>query len=184
MILDTYGWRCENEPGPSWTAFNAKKEPLVNIKQAAASITAITLLAAGPALASAAPTSAPVAVNGAAAAPITLKSAELQLPSVTQSMAGFGLNELYTPGSLNVSFRNDSAVTATAVIFQRDENGAPAGRISDVGSFAPGVTIVHQLNADPSNANEDVSVAEVKFADGSVWINQAPRALRQASEQR
>jgi hypothetical protein len=156
----------------------------VNIKPVAASIAALALLAGGPALAAADPTSVPVAVNSAAAAPITITSTELQLPSVTQSMSGFGFNEFYAPGSLTVSFRNNGTVAATDVIFQLDANGAPAGRISDVGSFAPGVTIVHHLNVDPSDANEHVSVAEVKFADGSVWINQAPRALRQATEQR
>lgn len=183
MILDTYGWECENGSGPSWTALNAK-ERIVNIKQAAASITAITLLAGGPALAAAAPTATPVAVNSAAAAPIAITSTEVQLPSVTQSMSGFGFNEGYAPGSLTVSFRNNGTVAATDVIFQLDDNGAPAGQISDVGSFAPGVTIVHHLNVVPGDANEHVSVAEVKFADGSVWINQAPRALRQASAQR
>jgi hypothetical protein len=153
----------------------------MNITQAAASIAAITLLAGGPVAALADSTAAPVAVNSAAA-PIALNSATLQLPSVTQQIAGFGLNQLYTPGSLTVSFRNTSTVTATDVIFQLDENGTPDGQVADAGSFAPGATIVHQLNADPRDANEHVSVVEVKFADGSVWFN-APRALRQAGEQ-
>jgi hypothetical protein len=154
----------------------------MNIKQAAASIAAASLLAGGPALALADPNAAPVAVNAASLAPITINRAEIQLPAVNGQMGGFGLNEVYTPASVTVSFRNTSAVTATNVIFQLDENGTPDGQIADAGSFAPGATIVHQLSADPLDANEHLSVVEVKFADGSVWLKDA-RALRQASQQ-
>jgi len=154
----------------------------MNIKQAAASIAAATLLAGGPALALADPNASPVAVNTASLAPITINRTEIQLPAVSGQMAGFGLNEVYSPASVTVSFRNTSAVTATNVIFQLDENGTPDGQIDDAGSFAPGATIVHQLSADPRDANEHLSVVEVKFADGSVWLKDA-RALRQASQQ-
>lgn len=86
-------------------------------------------------------------------------------------------------GHLRVSFQNDGDVTATAVVFDvRDDDSAPQ-RISDVGTFSPGVAITHNFHFINVHEGEAVHVAEVRYADGTVWTDAeypGPLTRRQA----
>ena len=136
----------------------------MTIKHLAAALAATTIAAAAPAIASA-QTTAPIAINS------------------VQNIPALGYLNTFNPGLLSVAFQNTSDVPVTDVVFELDANGKYLDRYEDVGSFAKGVTIAHSFNNWETALNQRVAVAEVKFADGSVWINDAvpaTRALRQA----
>jgi hypothetical protein len=138
----------------------------MTIKQTAASIAAITLLAGAPALA--------LADTNAPAAPIAVSNVQIQED-------GGYLNQLM-PGLVTVSFKNTRPVAATEVDFELDANGVWLDRITDVGTFKQGATVDHSFTNYSPATNATLTVAEVKFADGSVWLNDenaAPHALRQ-----
>ena len=143
----------------------------MTIKHAAASLAALSLLVSAPAMA--------LAGTQAAAAPIVVTSVTAQ-PAGSFGYQQISLGGAVTegqPGFVSVTYHNTAAVAATDVVFELVDNGLPVGRISDVGTFAPGVTIKHVFNN--FSPAEQITVAEVKFADGSVWSS-APTALRQA----
>ena len=125
----------------------------MNIKQAAASIAALTILAGGPTMALAA-TSFPID-------PIAISNVNLQ-PDGESDGSG--------PGFVSLQFQNTNNVAATEVVFELDVNGAKVNRFNDVGLFAPGVTVKHAFLNTSADGNAQVSVVKVKFADGSVWV--------------
>jgi hypothetical protein len=119
-----------------------------------ATLGAAVLLAAAPALASAADSQT---------SPIRLDNVQIfTTPSPEVD---------YYPGSADVSFTNDSDVPATRIQFALVANGVVLDRINDVGSFAPGVTVKHHFADSDSTPDQKVAVAEVTFADGSIWTN-------------
>jgi hypothetical protein len=125
----------------------------MNIKHAAASIAALTILACGPTMALAA-SSFPVD-------PIAISNVNLQPDGESD---GFG------PGFVSLEFQNTNNVAATEVVFELDVNGAKVNRFNDIGSFAPGVTVRHAFLNTSADSNAQVSIVKVKFADGSVWV--------------
>jgi hypothetical protein len=123
----------------------------MNTKHIAASIAALAILAGAPALASAQDTSpSPVVLNA----------------SVQPNRGWFGH---YVPGAISATFTNTSNVAATDVVFELQSNGAFVNRISDVGTFAPGTTTRHQFSDVYTAPNQQLKVAAVHFADGTVW---------------
>jgi hypothetical protein len=134
----------------------------MNIKQTAAAIAAITSLASAPTIALADTTTS---------SPIVVSHVE------TQS-AGEG-----RPGFLSLEFKNTSNVTATKVVFV--SNGpAYFQRIKDVGTFTPGVTITHGFFNYSDTGDQQLTVQEVDFIDGTSWQNDQtlkPRSRRQAA---
>jgi hypothetical protein len=126
----------------------------MNIKLAAASIAALTILAGAPMLASAQTT--------AALDPVVM-SAQVQPDS--------GYMNDFEPGVISVAFQNQNTVPATDVIFELTANGAYVNSFDEAGTFAPGAT-THFSAPNLSDApNQHLTIAEVKFADGSVWYN-------------
>jgi hypothetical protein len=125
--------------------------------------TAAAVLAAGitPALASA-QTAAPVALVASAAE-----------PQIADASA------YNTIGSASVSFINTSNVPATEVDFTLSSNGEALTTLRDVGNFAPNVRVNHTFANDQVARDQQLSIAEVKFADGTVWHNDAPLPLGQ-----
>jgi hypothetical protein len=136
----------------------------MNITSTAATLGAALILAGAPAvaLASAATSSDPIAISDVQVQP-------------AESGHGNG------PGFVSVSFDNAGSQTATEVVFELDADGAYVDHFNDVGNFTPGTTIKHAFQTDSSSADQQLKVAEVKFADGSVWVNgagSAPSELR------
>jgi hypothetical protein len=137
----------------------------MTIKHLAAALAATTIAAAAPAIASA-ETTAPVAISS------------------VQNTPALGYLNTYNPGLLTVAFQNTSDIPATDVVFELESNGKYLDRYDDAGSFAKGVSVKHSFNNWETALDQHVAVAEVKFADGSVWYNdavQSTRALRQAA---
>jgi hypothetical protein len=83
---------------------------------------------------------------------------------------------------LRISFRNDGDVAATAVTFDILTDGKYAGRIDDVGTFTKGATIDHSFRWVDVRHGQSLEVAQVRYADGSVWTNDTlpPAPRRQA----
>jgi hypothetical protein len=132
----------------------------MNINHAAASIAAFTILAGVPAIALADTANDPIVVNHENVAPAS---------------------QLRGPGFVSVSFDNSSKTPVTEVVFELDVDGAYAGHFNDVGTFAPGVKIKHSYLTTSEAADQKLEVASVKFADGSVWVNES--AANQAADQ-
>ena len=122
----------------------------MNIKRAAASLAALTILAGAPALAfaDAGVQNDPIAVNAVRVEP---------------SQHGTG------PGTVSVNFQNNSNATATEIIFALDADGTQIDTFTDEGSFAPGITIKHTFDTTSDVSQAQVKVSEVKFADGTIW---------------
>jgi hypothetical protein len=113
----------------------------------------------------------PAIALAAGDAPVAIVSSHVQPAS-----AGSALPE---PGSVQFSFVNQSRVPATEVDFAFTSYGEIVGTYRDVGSFAQGVTIDRSFGTDRTAPNEQVAVAAVKYADGSVWLNDnAPASAR------
>lgn len=118
---------------------------------------------------------------GVASAPATNNTIALQSYVVydTPNLEG----NIPFQGHVRVSFRNDGDVTATAVVFDVRDDHTGAERINDVGTFARGATITHEFHYLNVHAGEELQVAEVRYADGSVWTNDdtpGPLVRRQA----
>jgi hypothetical protein len=126
-----------------------------------AAAAAVLALGVAPALASA-QTTAPVALTASSAQP--------------QILDGSGYN---TTGIADVTFVNTSNVPATEVDFTLSSNGEPLATLRDVGTFSPNVSVSHTFANDQTARDEQLSIAEVKFADGTVWVNDAPLPLGQ-----
>jgi hypothetical protein len=124
----------------------------MNIKQAAASIAALTILAGGPTLA--------LAANASPIDPIAISNVNVQPDGEADGVG---------PGFVSLQFQNTNNVSATEVVFELDVNGAKVSRFNDIGSFAPGGTIKHAFLNTSADGNAQLNVVKVKFADGSVW---------------
>lgn len=128
----------------------------MNIKNAAATIAALTLLAGAPAIARAAATDSgnPIVVSN-----VYFDSAN--------NFKGTG------PGSVSFNFRNTSQTAATDVVFVLDAAGTQVDQFDDRGTFAPGVAIRPTFPTAAEASDVQVKVAQVTFADGSVWVPDA-----------
>jgi hypothetical protein len=136
----------------------------MNIKAIAA---AAALLAAGiPAVALAQTTYAPVSIVS-----------ESIVPQVSGA-------ELFQQGFVSYAFVNNAALPATEVDFALVGNGESLATLRDVGTFSQGVTIHRSIATEAGARDQKLTVAEVKFADGTVWTNDnvAPQARRQAAD--
>jgi hypothetical protein len=84
------------------------------------------------------------------------------------------------PGTAVISFTNQSAATATDVVFALETKGYIVDRFNDVGSFATGIPIKHTFPEAQPTDDMRVAVAEATFVDGTVWQNpdvvQSPQA--------
>jgi hypothetical protein len=65
---------------------------------------------------------------------------------------------------LHVRFTNDSNQPITRIVFALNDGS----RVTDAGTFAPGVMIDHTFDLVPSDA-DSCSVDSVTFADGAQW---------------
>jgi hypothetical protein len=140
---------------------------IMTINFIAAALAATTIAAGSPAIASA-ETTAPVAITD------------------VQNTPSLGYLNTYNPGLLTVSFKNTSDVAATDVIFELASGNKFLDSYEDAGSFAKGVAVTHSFNNIQTALNQRVAIAEVKFADGSVWVNSSVpdvHPLRQAADE-
>lgn len=111
------------------------------------------LYATTPAFAQAATTAGPIRINAS-------KVVRLTVTSVPDDAGGY----------VNVSFTNQSTVTATDITFVvADQNGNPLQTIEDVGTFRPGVAVRHSFATTLEDPGLHVAIAHVRFADGSAW---------------
>jgi hypothetical protein len=114
----------------------------------------------------------PALVSAQTTAPITIVASQAQ-PQISDTSA---YNE---SGIAQVTFVNTGNVPATEVDFTLSSNGEALTTLRDIGTFAPNVTISHTFANDQIARDQQLSVSEVKFADGSVWVNDAPLPLGQ-----
>jgi hypothetical protein len=126
----------------------------MNIKRAAASLVALTILAGGPGVA--------LAATNLSSDPIAIHYTNIQASGESSDNVGAGF--------VYVEFQNTSNINATQVVFELDVNGVSVGRFNDVGTFAPGVTIKHGFRNTSANPKAQVNVVKVKLADGSAWL--------------
>jgi hypothetical protein len=115
--------------------------------KAAAAIAAIVLIAGAPS--------------------ITFAAQVTPDPIVVSHIESTNAPEGTGPGFLSLSFENTTKVTATEITFEVSST-TNFRRIRDIGMFAPGVSIMHSFLGF-SSPGQMVRVAEVRFADGSVW---------------
>jgi hypothetical protein len=124
----------------------------MNITSVAAVLGAAVMLAGTPALAAEMPP---------ASSPIVLDNVWIQ-----QSID----YEQFSPGFVNVSFKNTKGVPATRVVFNLIGNkGALIAQYDDVGSFRQGVTIRHAFPQTHFDQEQRLEVDHVVFADGTTW---------------
>ena len=97
-------------------------------------------------------------------APVTIVSSQAQ-PQIADA------GENNQQGVAGVTFVNTNIVPATEVDFTLSSNGAPLATYRDIGSFAPNVRISHSFANDQTARDQQLSVARVTFADGSVWLS-------------
>jgi hypothetical protein len=124
----------------------------MTITSAVATLGAALLLAGAPAVALADTGSDPIAISD-----VQIQPAD----------GGHGNGA----GFVSVAFDNTSGKAATEVVFELDVDGAYTDHFNDVGNFTPGSTIRHAFQTDSSAADQQLKVAAVKFADGTVWVN-------------
>jgi hypothetical protein len=103
-----------------------------------------------------------------AAAPVLIKSCTIVKPKPMSHMAN-GTNIVY------VIMGHKTAASITFAVGYRNASMHYLRRVTDVGSFAPGVTINHTLSLynDVTYAGAQTSTCvpvEVKWAGGTVWI--------------
>lgn len=103
-----------------------------------------------------------------AAAPVLIKSCTVIKPKPLSHQAG-GTNIVY------VIMGNKTAASITFLVGYRNAQSHFLRRITDVGSFAPGVTINHNLSLynDVTYSGAQTSSCvpvEVKWAGGTLWI--------------
>jgi hypothetical protein len=118
----------------------------------------------------------------AGAPSITFAAQTTPDPIVVSHVDSQGVPEGAGPGFLSLSFENASKLTVTEVTFEVI-GSTYFRRIHDVGMFAPGVSIMHSYLGF-SGPDQKVRVAEVDFADGTVWADgqaTAPASRRQAT---
>ncbi len=103
-----------------------------------------------------------------AAAPILVKSCTVAKPKPMSHMAS-GVDITY------VNLGHKTAASITFAVGYRNASSHYLRRVTDVGSFAPGVTIMHKLSLynDVTYAGSQTSLCapvEVKWAGGTVWM--------------
>jgi hypothetical protein len=127
-------------------------------------IAAAAVLAAGTPVVAFAQTTAPVAIVSSTIVP--------QVADASRFQQGF----------VSYTFVNMANTPATEVDFALEGNGQTT-TLRDVGTFSKGVAIERGLAIAGEARDQQLSVAEVKFADGSVWTNDvvAPQPRRQAA---
>jgi hypothetical protein len=81
------------------------------------------------------------------------------------------------PAMATVTFVNRGTVAATDVLFVLHSRKSWDMAIDDAGKFSPGVTIRHQFQSWDYPDDATVSVAAVRYADGSTWTSEDGRAL-------
>jgi hypothetical protein len=123
-----------------------------------AALAAALLLAGAPALALA--DSMP---DNTAGAPVQLNN--VQFTAENTADGSFG------PAAAEIAYTNASSQPATEVVFAVMSDGNVADMYDDVGTFSPGVLIDHTFPATETADASQVAVAQVTFADGSVWLN-------------
>jgi len=104
------------------------------------------------------------------ASPVSLDTVSITAPDF-QNQAGETMQSIYTPGIVDVTFRNTADVTATSVTFAVAVGGREVGTLTDSGTFSPGVAIEHVFTNDNDAfiPNAKLSVAQVTFANGTTW---------------
>jgi hypothetical protein len=142
--------------------------------------------AAFAALALAAPAGAQPMYPAPYAAPVTINSCGPiinQNPSGPVTPGGFPL--VGSSSGIAITFVNDASKTADLVNFAVDSNGERF-IIRDVGTFSPGVSIVHQYRNGSGQAfilpafiapSISCHVDSVRFTDGTVWRRGQPPAV-------
>jgi hypothetical protein len=98
----------------------------------------------------------------ASAAPIELASCEVAKP-----VSAWVNNDDFTnvgASALHVRFSDTAAEPISRVTFTLDDGAT----INDVGTFSPGVAIIHNLRLTSTAATSCV-VSAVTFADGTAW---------------
>jgi hypothetical protein len=110
-----------------------------------------------------------------AASPVSLDTVRITAPDF-QSQAGETIQSIYTPGIVDVTFRNTADVAATSVTFAVAVGGREVGTLTDSGRFAPGVAIEHVFTNDNDavTPNAELSVASVTFSNGTTWTPARP----------
>lgn len=103
-----------------------------------------------------------------AAAPILIKSCTVAKPKPMSHMAN-GTTIVY------VNLGRKTAASITFAVGYRNASSHYLRRVTDVGSFAPGVTINHTLSLynDVTYSGAQTTMCapiEVKWAGGAVWI--------------
>jgi hypothetical protein len=76
-------------------------------------------------------------------------------------------NEISVPGTLRISFVNRANLPATDVAFLVQDGGRRA-IVHDVGTFSPGISIMHQFVNWNFSSSASVTVSSIRYADGSV----------------
>ncbi len=120
----------------------------------------LTVLAGVPALTFA-------ANDPAAGDPIVINNIRVYQPDIV------GNGEMTRPGAINLRFRNTRNIEATDVLFEMYGDGVHLDSIRSTGKFSPGVTINRTFSDQSGAVNQTVTVAQVSFADGSVWLSAA-----------
>jgi hypothetical protein len=107
-------------------------------------------------------------------APVTIVSS-VAVPRVADA-------SIFEQGFVRYAFVNNSAVAATEVDFTLQANGETLATYRDLGTFTKGVQIARFVATDATAPDQHLTLDAVKFADGTVWTNDAvaPQALRQA----
>lgn len=133
-----------------------------------AAVLAALLLAGAPALASAQDTSTDAAAADTAA--VDMATAPIQVNNV-QFTAENTADGSFGPTAAEIAYTNASSEPATEVVFAVTSDGNVVDMYNDTGTFSPGVQIDHTFPALEAADADQVSVAQVTFADGSVWLN-------------
>lgn len=119
------------------------------------------------------------ALLGAVAATAAIVPAQAATPILIRSCTVAKPKPLsHRPSGVQINYVILGKRTASTVVFAvgyRNAEGHYLRRVSDVGNFAPGVTIDHLLNlftdVTYSGAQTTTCVpVEVKYAGGTVWI--------------
>jgi hypothetical protein len=118
-------------------------------------------------------TAVPFAANAAAPARNTIALQSYHVDAA-DTLDGHSI-----PAALSVSFVNQGNVPATDVVFVVHSPDSADYRLDDKGTFSPGATIRHQFRGWDWNfqADSNVSIAAVTYADGSSWTSQDDQTL-------
>lgn len=159
-----------------WTTIHrarptGRKGNIVNtilLKAAALAAIALTTPLAASANSYPAAASAPVRLNGVQVMPIMGGDRDIAVQRTV------------------ISFTNLDPIPAKEVLFfVRDGNGRVIDSYDDYGTFSQGVEIRHTFSALAPDSDPKLNVAEVTFADGSVWFEGQPSPMlrRQAASE-